>query len=236
MRVLKNARANLENKRKIFLEIGFVIALAGVIAAFEFRTYEPYEIPETGFATEFIDEDVTDITFQKPKPPEAIPQRRPTPINIVDDSEDIDDTPEIDASDDFDDPNQDWEPPIDDEPEIDDPNRIFIAIQKMPNFTGGESELFKYLRNTIQYPKQASELRMSGIVYVSFVVEKDGSITNIVVERGVNGGCSEEAVRAIENMPKWEPGIQSGKKVRCKFTLPVKFVLRQFKTKFNALL
>jgi protein TonB len=83
-----------------------------------------------------------------------------------------------------------------------------------------------YLTSNIRYPEQARELDIQGTVFIEFVVEKDGSITNVVVKRGIGGGCDEEAVRVVKSMPKWKPGKQRGKPVRVRYTLPVRFQLR----------
>ena len=85
--------------------------------------------------------------------------------------------------------------------------------------------MFMFLGQNIRYPQRAREDGYSGTVYVRFVVETDGTLTNIEVVKGVGGGCSEEAVRVVKMMPNWIPGENGGKKVRTSFTLPVKFKL-----------
>jgi protein TonB len=84
----------------------------------------------------------------------------------------------------------------------------------------------KYLSDNIKYPSIARETGITGIVYVTFVIEPAGSVSSIVVLRGVAGGCTEEAVRVVSEMPDWTPGKQRGKPVRVQMNLPVKFVLR----------
>lgn len=110
------------------------------------------------------------------------------------------------------------EPPID--------TTIYTTVEKMPTFPGGEFKMYEFLAMNIRYPQRAREDGYSGTVYVRFVVEPDGTITNIEVAKGVGGGCSEEAVRVVKMMPKWIPGEAFGKKVRVTYTLPVNFRLQ----------
>ncbi len=110
--------------------------------------------------------------------------------------------------------------------EEDDMDNIFVVVEKDPEFPGGMEALYKFLNENLQYPKQAMENNISGKVYVTFVVEKDGSISNIRVLRDIGGGCGDEAVRIIKSMPKWIPGEQRNKPVRVQFTLPIQFQLQ----------
>ena len=96
----------------------------------------------------------------------------------------------------------------------------------MPSFPGGEVELFRYLGQNVKYPRLARESKITGLVIVRFVVDKEGNITNIQVMRGIGGGCDEEAVRVVEGIPKWEPGVQNGRAVPVVFNLPIRFTLR----------
>jgi len=102
---------------------------------------------------------------------------------------------------------------------------IIDPIEVWPSFPGGEEALIKYLSDSIVYPQEAIDARIQGTVYASFVVENDGSITNVIIMRGIGGGCDEEAVRVIEGMPKWTPGYQRGIPLRVRFNLPIKFKL-----------
>jgi periplasmic protein TonB len=103
--------------------------------------------------------------------------------------------------------------------------QIFKVVQEMPEYTGGENARMKFLANNIKYPELARKEAVSGKVYVGFVVEKDGSISNVKVIRGVGSGCDEESIRVIKAMPKWKPGKQKGKTVRVQFYLPIIFNL-----------
>ncbi len=103
--------------------------------------------------------------------------------------------------------------------------QIFTAVEQQPEFPGGTTEMYKYLNKNIKYPGAASRANVSGRVFLQFVVNIDGSITDVEVVKGVGFGCDEEAVRVVKGMPKWKPGRQSGRAVRVKYTLPVNFQL-----------
>lgn len=105
----------------------------------------------------------------------------------------------------------------------DDAEKVYTYVDENPSFPGGETALYKYLADSIVYPTLARDNGISGIVYLSFVVEKDGSVGNVKLLRDIGGGCGAEAVRVVKAMPKWKPGIIKGKPVRALFNLPISF-------------
>ena len=107
-----------------------------------------------------------------------------------------------------------------------DEETIFVVYEKPPMFPGGPSAMNKFLSKNIEYPTMARESGIQGTVYLSFVVEIDGSITDVKAVRGIEGGCNEEAVRVVKKMPKWTPGEQRGRAVRVQFSIPIKFILQ----------
>jgi protein TonB len=102
----------------------------------------------------------------------------------------------------------------------------FLVVEQMPDFPGGEGELYKFLEQNIKYPPMARESGITGVVYIRFVVNKNGVISDVTLLRGIGGGCDEEAIRVVKSMPPWKPGKQNGIPVPVYFTLPVKFILR----------
>lgn len=102
---------------------------------------------------------------------------------------------------------------------------IFTVVEQQPEFTGGMAALGQYLSKNIRYPAAAQRANVSGRVFVSFVVNTDGSIQDVQVLKGLGFGTDEEAVRVVKAMPKWRPGKQSGRPVRVKFNLPINFTL-----------
>ena len=107
---------------------------------------------------------------------------------------------------------------------------IYTIVDENPEFPQGQAALFKWLGSNIQYPKEARDNKIEGTVYVGFVVNQDGAISDVVVKRGIGGGCNQEAVRVISAMPNWKPGKLKGQFVRVAYTLPIKFKIDQNNT------
>ena len=107
-----------------------------------------------------------------------------------------------------------------------DKNGVYQIVDQMPKFPGGEQALMDYVSKNVVYPKEAQEKGISGRVFVGFIVEKDGSVSDVKVLRGIGGGCDEEAVRVISGLPKWKPGKQEGKPVRVSYQMPINFKLQ----------
>lgn len=104
--------------------------------------------------------------------------------------------------------------------------KVFDVVEQMPEYPGGSAALFEYLSSTVKYPADAEKKKVEGRVLVTFVVEQDGSISDITVVRKVFPSLDAEAVRVIAGMPRWKPGMQSGKVVRVKYTVPMTFRLK----------
>ena len=226
MNVKKRFGADLEKKKKSFLAVGLLFSFAMVLAAFEYRTIE---LPPPILGEQPIIDDIVDIIpVSIPKPPPPPPPPLPTAeIKVVENNATIKNVidvfiPEVEL-----DTKIDFKLPVLVEPEEEikeeDP---FIHVEEMPRFPGGEVALFKYLGDNIKYPAMAKDAGINGKVYVTFVIEKDGSIGNVKILRGIGGGCDEEAIRILNGMPHWSPGKQRGKPVRVQYNLPINFILR----------
>ncbi|HPU47465.1 MAG TPA: TonB family protein [Bacteroidales bacterium] len=224
METKKNPKKNLNRQRTLFLQIGLIFALTVVLVAFEWKTYEKSEITLVSSGAVQIDEEMVQITQQE-KPLDPPKPVSPTTFEITDDTVAIEDEINIDIELRIDQPAPEYVPvipevvpePIEDE--------IFTFVEEYPEFPGGDRALREFILNNIQYPEVARRSDIIGTVYVQFVVEKDGSISDVKVVRGIGGGCDEEAVRVVKSMPKWEPGKQRGVPVRVYFTLPIEFKL-----------
>ena len=105
------------------------------------------------------------------------------------------------------------------------PDEVFITVEQQPEFSGGMAALSQYLQKNLRYPAAAQRVNLSGRVFVSFVVNTDGSIQDVQVLKGLGFGMDEEARRVVSGMPRWQPGKQSGRAVRVKFNLPISFSL-----------
>jgi protein TonB len=103
---------------------------------------------------------------------------------------------------------------------------VYSYVEQMPSFPGGEEKLFQYLNDNMKYPSMARETNIQGKVFVNFVVDEEGKISNVKVLRGIGAGCDEEAVRVVKAMPNWKPGKQNGRAVPVSYNLPIQFKLQ----------
>ncbi|MDZ7742346.1 MAG: energy transducer TonB [Bacteroidota bacterium] len=224
MEAKKTKKADLENKKTIFIQIGMIIALGVVLLAFEWKTYEKAEVNTLQRDdVELVQEEIIQ-TKQEIKPPPPPPPKQVTQIEIVEDDVEIEDEIEIDVEADMETEVDEYIPVFEEEEAEE--AEIFSVVESMPEFPGGQTALFKFLQQNIDYPEIAKESGIQGRVFVTFVVETDGSVTDVRILRGIGGGCDEEALRVVKSMPKWNPGKQRGKPVRVQFNLPVKFTLQ----------
>ncbi len=229
MEVKKSKKADLESKRNIFLMSGLVIALLITLVAFEWTT-KPKQSSSLGtIQAQEVEEEIIPITRQeevKPPPPPP-PPKVVEVLNIVDDDVEIEDELEIEDTEADDETIIDVAPIIETaEEEEEEEAQVFYIVEEMPEFPGGELALRKFIGNSISYPVIAQENGIQGKVYVTFVVDKDGSISNATIARGVDPSLDKEALRVVNNLPKWKPGKQRGKPVRVSYTVPINFVLQ----------
>ncbi|HOV56103.1 MAG TPA: energy transducer TonB [Bacteroidales bacterium] len=221
----KNPKKDLNRQRTLFLQIGLVFALAVVFLAFEWKTYEKSESTLASSGPVQIDEEIVQITQQEqpPAPPKA--PEVTTILEIVDDDVVVEDEINVDIEARADQAVQAYVPVMTEEEPAPVAEEIFTFVEEYPEFPGGDKALREYILNNIKYPEVARTSGITGTVYVQFVVEKDGSISDVKVVRGIGGGCDEEAVRVVKSMPRWKPGKQRGQPVRVYFTLPIEFKL-----------
>ena len=225
----KSKKANLENKKGLFLEIGFIVALGLVLLAFEW-TSRPEKVKgfETEKESDVVQENVPVTRQEKQKePPPPPPPSSTEQLNIVDNDVEIEDELRLEETE----ADQDTEVQIDafadQEEEEEEEQQIFVVVEDMPTFKGGGVSAFRnYVQKNIKYPTVAAENGIEGTVFVKFVVDTDGGISNVEVMRGVDPALDDEAKRVIRNAPKWEPGKQRGKPVRVQFTIPIVFKLQ----------
>ena len=219
----KSPKANLENKKLTFTLIGMVISLALAWGVFEIKSYDKIELADIGRTVEVLDEEMVEITKQEQKPQPVEVPKQTTQIQVVEDDVEVEDV-EINAEVDQNEVIEEYVAPEIEEEEIVE-QEIFQIVEEMPEYPGGLQKLTEYLQSNIKYPQMARESGIQGRVFVGFVVEPDGSISNVKVLRSL-GGCDEEAMRVVKNMKKWKPGKQRGKAVRVSYVLPVNFKLQ----------
>lgn len=228
MELKKNPKADLEKRRGLYLEIGLVVALVAALVAFNVKSYDR-EVKDAieRDAVQEPEEIIIQTDIQEPPPPP--PPEQPevtTVIEVVADDKEI--TNELHVTAEVTDETQNIQitPVVVEEEEDETETQIFTVVENDPEFPGGMEALYKYLAQNIKYPQLARDNGITGKVYVTFVVEKDGSIANPKVLRDIGGGCGQEAIRVVKSMPKWTPGKQRGKAVRVQFNLPVNFSLK----------
>ncbi|MBR8535560.1 energy transducer TonB [Carboxylicivirga mesophila] len=227
MEVKKSPKADLENKKSVFMQIGLVVTLAIVLIAFEWTTTDvdasQFEMVEELEA----EEEIMPITRQeevKPPPPPPPPKVADV-LNIVEDDVELDEELDIEDTEMEEDTEIDFSDLAMEEEESDDAP-VFFIVEDMPEFPGGEEALRKYIAQSVKYPVIAQENGIQGRVYVSFVVNTKGKVTDVKIARGVDPNLDKEAIRVVQAMPAWKPGKQRGKAVKVSYTVPINFVLQ----------
>ena len=227
MEIKKSPKADLESKKLTFTLIGLVVSLFIIWRVFEYKSYDKQTFDDLQRTVEVIEEEMVEITKQEqPKPQPPAPKPQVTQIQIVEDDVEVEDEIDINAEVDQDEVIEEYEfvPEIEEEEIVE--TEIFKVVEEMPEFPGGAAKMMEYIQKNIKYPMMARESDIQGRVFVNFVVEPDGTITNVTVMRGIGGGCDEEALRVVQSMPNWKPGKQRGSAVRCSFTVPIIFKLQ----------
>jgi periplasmic protein TonB len=227
MELKKTPKADLENKRNIFVQLGLVVSLGIVLMAFS--TYDTVKSADSlgqleaqGIEDEVIP--VTRVDVAPPPPPPPPPQVIEV-LNIVDDNVEIEDELDFQGLD-ADNTTLNYAVPVIQEEKEAEVEEVFVIVEDMPEFPGGELALRKWIASNIKYPVIAAENGIQGKVYVQFVVDKDGKVTNARIARGIDASLDQEALRVVNNLPRWKPGMQRGKPVRVSYTVPINFQLQ----------
>ena len=211
----KDPKISLENKKGMFFQIGLAVTLIAVLISFEWKSYDKSNYNLGDLNLDDMEEEIIPITRQEVKPPPP-PPPPPEIIEIVEDEVEIENEVEIEETD-------------TDEDEIveieEDDEEFFMVVENMPEFPGGDLALMKFIQKNVRYPAIAKEYNITGKVYVSFIVDKQGSVTNVKIVRGVDKNLDAEALRVVSLLPKYKPGKQRGKAVRVMFTIPINFTL-----------
>ena len=211
----KDPKISLENKKGMFFQIGLAVTLIAVLISFEWKSYDKSNYNLGDLNLDDMEEEIIPITRQEVKPPPP-PPPPPEIIEIVEDEVEIENEVEIEETD-------------TDEDEIveieEDDEEFFMVVENMPEFPGGDLGLMKFIQKNVRYPAIAKEYNITGKVYVSFIVDKQGGVTNVKIVRGVDKNLDAEALRVVSLLPKYKPGKQRGKAVRVMFTIPINFTL-----------
>ncbi len=224
----KTPKADLENKRNVFVQLGLVISLGIVLMAFNLNDTVKSVDTLGDLNAGVIEDEVIPVTRQeeiKPPPPPPPPKVIEV-LTIVDDEVELDEEFEFESTEANDATIIDAVPVIEEDAGDEAEQEVFVIVEDMPEFPGGDLALRKWIADHIKYPVIAAENGIQGKVYVQFVVDRDGSISNARVARGVDSSLDQEALRVVNNLPKWKPGMQRGKPVRVSFTVPINFQLQ----------
>jgi protein TonB len=230
MEIKKTPRADLEKDKSLSLLMGLVVALAVLFVGFEWGEKDIEVATDSGL-TAVIDEEDIEMTVQDqepPPPPEPEIIKEPDILEIVEDEEVVESIQIASSEDDASHAQvETYVAPVEEEEEEVDENFVFVTVEKMPEFPGGEAALMKWIHSNINYPTIAAENGIQGLVSCQFTVNADGSVEDVQVIRPVDPNLDKEAKRVLAKLPKFKPGEQRGKPVRVKFSVPVRFRLQQ---------
>jgi len=224
METKKNPELDLSKKSFLFLNIGLVISLLLVITAFEWKSYDRTDLLAEGQVSDSFDEIAYIPITHQPPPPIRIKQ-----IEIIEvpDEEEIIEEIEIDLNLDAEITEETeieeiiFEEPIEEEVV----EEIFTIVEQNPTFKGGDISFIKYLHRNLIYPEKARRMGIEGRVFVQLIVEKDGSLSDFNILRGIGGDCNDEAIKVMQKSPNWIPGKQRGRPVRVQMIIPITFRL-----------
>ncbi len=227
MEVKKSDKANLEDKRFLFKEIGFVVVLLLILGAFELGVYDTQTERAYGGPISEDDMEMVEVT-REPEQPEPeqpkpeIPEEPQTEPQIVETSDTTAKTGTINATD------QDVNanilpPPVIQGPEGVDEGTPQIRVEKMPQFPGGMQALMKFIGDKLVYPQEAADHEIDGLVIVQFVVNKSGKAVNPKIIKSVHPLLDQAALDVVAELPMFEPGEQAGEKVPVYYRMPVQF-------------
>lgn len=230
MEIKKSEKASLENKKLLFVEIGFVFSLLLVWGAFGYTTKESKTSVFEDVAVEAVEEEIIPITQDTPPPPPEAPKIPvlSDQIDIVDDDIEIDDDMfmNLEDSDNLGVEIQDYIEYVEEE-EVEEEAIPFQLVEAKPMFQGKDANEFtKWVNKNLNYPELAKENGVQGRVVLQFTIGIDGAVTNVKVMRGVDPSLDKEAVRVVQSSPKWTPGKQRDRAVKVTYTFPVQFQLR----------
>lgn len=225
--VKKSPKASLEQHKGTSILMGIVLAASLLFFAFEWST-QTKKLDESIVVADVLAEEEIVITRRDPTPPPPPPPPAPETPEILEVVEEkVETRIEIKTEDDQSKVQQQtYVPPAPPKPKVEEvTEEIFVVVEEKPLFPGGDQAMMKFLSDNIRYPVIAQENGIQGRVVCNFVVERDGSITDVQIVRGQDPSLDKEAVRVIQSMPRWKPGKQRGKAVRVRYTLPVVFRL-----------
>lgn len=228
MEIKKNPKADLQNKKALFFEIGLAVSLGIVLLAFEWTSTNTVNVDLAQTTEVKVEQEIIPITNRdEVKPPEPPKQITVSDvIKVVDDNVNVNDNTDIFANE-FSEDKAVTVMAFKDQEQEEEEYTPFVIVEDMPSFQGGDINNFRvWVQQNLKYPDVAAENGIQGRVIINFVVEPSGKVTNVKVVRGVDPSLDKEAIRVVSSSPTWKPGSQRGKAVRVQFTIPIIFVLQ----------
>ncbi len=228
MELKKNEKANLESKKSLFLQIGLIVALLVCLGAMEWTSGQKKDSAFAGMTEEAIEEEQIPVTEETP--PEEMP---PPEVTVTDLFEIVEDDVVIDSDVKFEDDETSEDKVVEiyapvlkaEEEEVEE--EVFVIVEDMPKFKGGDINTFReWVQKRVRYPELAAENGIQGRVFITLVVETNGTVSNVSVSRSVDQLLDDAAKEAVMASPKWEPGMQRGRPVRVRYSIPIIFQLQ----------
>jgi protein TonB len=214
---------NWSKHRGIYFQIGMIVSLGLVLTAFEWKSYPPPIV----ITCDFLRFEETDSIQYIPEIPRKIPpppKVQPKP-EVIEDTDKEDDLSEMI----FDTETEDEIPEVYTDGDIEETeeevDEILYIVEEPAHPIGGHKAFFKFIATHLKYPKKAKRMKVEGMVFIQFVIDKDGKIIDVETTRGIGAGCDEEAIRVVKMAPAWKPGKQRGKAVKQRISIPIRFKL-----------
>ncbi|HMJ69799.1 MAG TPA: energy transducer TonB [Cyclobacteriaceae bacterium] len=223
MELKKNPKADLGRSATFFFSIGLLITMSLVLAAFEWRQYEAKVADLVERRTDVFEETIEVPPTDIPPPPP--PQVQAPVIVEVPDEEEIEEDIQVNLDIEVSQDTKVEEITVKAEEPKEEVDEIFTIVEESAAPKGGMAAFYKFVGDKMKYPPQARRMGIDGKVFVEFVINKDGSITDVKAVKGIGAGCDEEAVRVVQSAPAWTPGKQRGKPVKQRMVLPITFKL-----------
>jgi protein TonB len=220
----KNIACDIGRFKGLFFNLGLTVAIAFVILAFEWKSYDDTDLLQQALIQEHFDEFIELPITRQPPPPQPRNIVIPNIIEIPNEEE-IMEVIEINLDIEIAEPIEIAQVIAETEPEVEEIDEILLFVEQNPKFIGGDSAFAQFVSHNLTYPEKARRMGLEGRVFIKCVVEKDGSLSNFDVMRGVGGGCDSEALRVIQQSPNWQPGHQRGRAVRVQLIIPITFRL-----------
>ncbi len=223
MEAKKNDKADLTKKSSLFFSVGLLVTMLLTVSAFEWKQYDQSVVDLIGKNTNTFEETMEVPPTEQPPPPAPTVQQ-PQVVEVPDEEEIKDDIKvnlDVEVTED----TKVEEIVVQAEEPKEETDEIFTVVEESATPKGGMQAFYKYVSDKIKYPAQARRMGIEGKVFVEFVINKDGSLSDVRAIKGIGAGCDEEAVRIVQSAPAWNPGKQRGKPVKQRYTLPIIFKL-----------